>query len=1241
MTGRTVALLGILLFGGCSGTGQTVGKDTGDGADVERADSAPDLELPDLSAEPDRAGTEDALDLLFPELSDHVEPGCQPGEGCFLDKCSDNEQCLSGWCVEHLGEGVCSQTCQDECPPGWECQQVAGTVPDVVYICVSRHANLCRPCANGADCKSVGGAEDVCVDYGAEGSFCGGTCTVSDDCPWGFSCMEALTVDGISTKQCVADAGVCPCTGKSVALALWTPCEVSSDFGSCSGKRFCTAEGLTDCDASVPTEETCDGSDNDCDGDVDESTCDDGNECTEDACLGDDGCEHQPLNQGECKDGDSCTVGDHCQEGVCIGTPVLCDDKNPCTDDSCDGLGGCVFVDNDADCDDGDPCTVADECNAGSCQGVSVNCSCQDDADCAALEDGDLCNGTLYCDLDSVPYQCRPEPGTEVTCPQPPEGPDAICLEAVCDPQSGACALLPAHEGFACDDDNECTVGDQCQEGKCLPGVPANCKDDNPCTDDSCNPATGCEHLPNTSPCSDGNVCTLGDTCAQGTCEPGTEVLLCNDSNPCTDDTCDPAKGCLGVPNVSGCSDGNACTQNDQCLGGKCTGGPPLLCDDGNLCNGQESCDPATGCKTGAPLSCDDGNPCTADSCNPATGCAHVDSDGACDDGNACTAGDHCQDGKCLPAGLADCDDKNFCTTDSCDPAKGCLHLLNQAPCDDDNVCTTGDHCHLGECISSGSLACNDGNPCTDDSCDAKTGCTHTPASAACDDGNACTTGDQCKNGWCLPGPALDCVDGNPCTDDLCDPDEGCLFVNNQAPCDDGNACTDGDACGNGACQPGVALDCDDSNPCTDDACDPQTGCTHAFNSVPCTDLSACTTNEFCHLGICGGGVAVSCDDENVCTDDSCAPALGCLHDANAADCDDGDACTVDDSCSLGSCQPGDALDCDDGNECTEDSCDPDIGCAHAPVANDTPCLPDGTCQAGECVPNILASCADVKEKVPGAPSGIYELDPDGDGGTAPFQVWCEMSQDEGGWTLVMNINTADGHMSKLGDSIWTTQNESGSFANRWSKDYKSRAAVSVPGSALLLIVRDQGVAEGGAVKGWRSWNLDGQKTFQSFFDVSMGSAYANSTGGCNNGFSGDGRKQTTGVRSAGTPAAYDTFTNQADQIYTNSYYGACGDTQDGFRLSSHYRWANNSNCGLGLQMDGAGDSSYSLEAGALMKKDTYQDPQRYCCGGCGGCQAYPDGTSVSNGTKVSIGTDHYNCHCSVGVSYRYEWYVR
>ena len=119
-----------------------------------------------------------------------------------------------------------------------------------------------------------------------EGSFCGGPCAMDADCPWGFSCKEAVTVDGIALPQCVNDSGVCPCTAQSAAKGLWTPCKASNEWGECTGKRVCMEEGLAPCDAQFPGPEICNGLDENCDGDTDEPTlvegdfvnlCDDGN----------------------------------------------------------------------------------------------------------------------------------------------------------------------------------------------------------------------------------------------------------------------------------------------------------------------------------------------------------------------------------------------------------------------------------------------------------------------------------------------------------------------------------------------------------------------------------------------------------------------------------------------------------------------------------------------------------------------------------------------------------------------------------------------------------------------------------------------------------------------------------------------------------------------------------------------------------------------------------------------------
>jgi hypothetical protein len=901
---RIMVLLSLasLALGGCSG-----------GETINLPETSTDIELAEVV---DVIAVTEVVDLASPDLlnfdlettppkEEEVFVPCEAGEGCFLDPCEDNDECLSGFCVDHLGEGVCSIECQEECPPGWTCESM-GSGPDVLFACISQMTNLCRPCRDSNDCKAPGGAEDVCVSYGEEGAFCGGECATDGDCPWGFSCLTTVTVDGIGTLQCAADAGVCPCTAKSVTLSLWTNCEVTNEFGSCPGKRVCTEEGLSDCDAEVPTTELCDGLDNDCDGDIDEpglfegklvELCDDENDCTEDACKGVAGCSYAAQSGIECVDGNPCTVADHCEEGVCAGSTVDCDDSNVCTDDSCDETGGCVFVANSAKCDDEDPCTVADQCEAEECGGVAVDCQCMTDEDCVALEDGDVCNGTLVCDTAKLPHLCVVKPNSTITCGDP-EGVDAPCLKSACDPVSGECSFAPKADDIPCNNGNACTLNDSCLAGKCAGGAPANCNDGNPCTDDSCDGVEGCSSLPNDGECDDNNPCTDGDHCSEGACIP-VSLVDCDDNNPCTQDLCNMNGGCVHNIVAGACSDSNPCTLNDQCINGACAPGPSPDCNDDN--------------------------PCTDDSCGEDGACLHLANSGQCDDGNECTAGDHCAGGKCAFEDAVMCDDGNVCTTDSCTPVGGCSYTLNEAPCDDEDVCTTGDHCHLGGCISSGELSCEDSNACTDDSCEAATGCQFAPNEAACDDGNVCTENDSCQSGQCKAGTPLDCDDENFCTNDSCVQGEGCLHSDNALPCDDGNECTLGEACVAGKCLGGAAPNCDDAELCTDDSCDPNSGCTHVNNSVACEDGSVCTVGDICTNGDCTPGGPLDCDDQLTCTVDACHPDNGCVHGAD------------------------DAL-CGDDNECTSDLCSLQDGCSNPAVADNTACG-DGTwkCLGGVC----------------------------------------------------------------------------------------------------------------------------------------------------------------------------------------------------------------------------------------------------------------------------------------------------
>jgi len=338
-----------------------------------------------------------------------------------------------------------------------------------------------------------------------------------------------------------------------------------------------------------------------------------------------------------------------------------------------------------------------------------------------------------------------------------------------------------------------------------------------------------------------------------------------------------------------------------------------------------------------------------------------------------------------------------------------------------------------------------------------------------------------CSAGACTGGGALSCIDSNPCTDDSCDPAEGCKHLPNALPCDDGNPCTTQDLCNAGKCTGGGILPCDDGNLCTDDKCEPATGCVHTHNAVPCDDGDVCTTGDLCGAGVCAGQGALDCDDGNLCTDDSCVSGVGCLFDGNAAACDDGNACTTVDACAAGACTGTVPLDCDDANSCTAQSCDQKAGCKYQPEPDGIPCsFPgscQGTCKAGVCVETaveicttkddddcdgqvnegcIYSSCSELLNLNPTAASGKHTIDPDAGGPTAPFEVVCDMTSDGGGWTLI-------GVASNLSSRQWTSVSVFTDATTFGSIDdltlnFKSPAWKNIKGSDFLIATSEYSI---------------------------------------------------------------------------------------------------------------------------------------------------------------------------------------
>jgi MYXO-CTERM domain-containing protein len=300
---------------------------------------------------------------------------------------------------------------------------------------------------------------------------------------------------------------------------------------------------------------------------------------------------------------------------------------------------------------------------------------------------------------------------------------------------------------------------------------------------------------------------------------------------------------------------------------------------DGRICGTQAGVGDSACARRCSGRSCLAVNAAAGAACRPTAGSSPCD--GQCDGSAHCIAIDQaCEFGR----------DEQLCKFKTCDFANAgtCVtqNLLAYTTCSNDSACELGICSGQGTCLPGNVKGCDDGNSCTDDDCDAQNGaCIGTPNDANdCSDGNACTTGEYCSNGGCVPGTTpVDCDDDNACTADGCDQNTGCYHQ--QKNCSDDNACTI-DSCNPADAQCSHAIiGCNDNDPCTVDDCSPVTGCTHAPKD--CSDGNACT-QDACSDGACVHA-DVACNDNDACTVDACDTATGCTV-APIPDCGGGGA---------------------------------------------------------------------------------------------------------------------------------------------------------------------------------------------------------------------------------------------------------------------------------------------------------------------------------------------------------------
>ena len=563
--------------------------------------------------------------------------------------------------------------------------------------------------------------------------------------------------------------------------------------------------------------------------------------------------------------------------------------------------------------------------------------------------------------------------------------PFSTCLSGTCDTGVGACDFTEIPDGSACTDFNACTSDDACSGGECVGGPLTDCNDGNICTNDACDTITGtCVHTVNFDPCDDGNVCTIGDSCGDGICQPF-RPLQCSDNNPCTDDACDPATGCFFPNNTNPCNDDNACTSADACGGGACHG-VAVVCNDNNACT-IDTCNRTNGCVfTGNAGACDDDNPCTSDSCDPAIGCAHSSVASACNDGDVCTVGDACEDGVCRGTAVV-CSDGNACTTDSCDPTTGCVFTNNTNACDDGNPCTADDRCGSAEAP----FLDENFDGATPPALPA--GWTSSVAANGTPWVTREASGEPTPN-WAFGVDSDETADEILETPEIAITSPAArLTFRNRWSFDNADRCYDagvleikigagsfadivaaGGSFVSGGYTGSVATEYTNPLGGRDAWCRVSAGypafLTTAVNlpiaaagqtirlrwrigsdsSVAAVGQEIDSIKVENSINICRGGPAPSCDDNNPCTDDSCDPSTGCVHTNNSNSCNDGNGCTLTDLCVNGTCVGSNPVVCPSADQChAGGSCDPVTGaCSNTPAPDGTACNDNSLCTTGE-----------------------------------------------------------------------------------------------------------------------------------------------------------------------------------------------------------------------------------------------------------------------------------------------------
>ena len=482
---------------------------------------------------------------------------CTKDDACVADaglvdcvgipkECDDGNPCTDDTC--DAGEGCMSEFNNDPCQSDSYC--------GLTGKCAE---GKCGPpidlsCDDGSACTT----DDQC-----ENSVCAGTaiecgdeffCNGIEICDPELGCLEGpapIVDDGVPCTKDLCDEEA----DEVVHLPQDADCD---DADVCNGNETCDMEN--GCLAGTPLEcedlvectiDECDPVAG-CSNTPDDSLCNDGVGCTLDSCDAIEDCQNDP-DDSLCEDGITCTLNtcDPVQDCVLLEDDTVCDDQISCTVDQCDTDADCLNNADDALCDDNNCCT-ANICDEQQDCLYSFFDSCGIDGFCCKEEDAE-CNDGNPCTLDTCNFDLH------------------------------QCAAAAMAENASCNDKNACTENTTCQGGACL-GDTVNCPKVGICKVGFCDKDQGCVYTQDDGLCSDGKDCT-DDVCLEGgDCDHPLLDAVCQIEGMCYDDgqekddnvclKCDAGADAEAWTANDGedCDDTNASTADDLCSNGACVG---------------------------------------------------------------------------------------------------------------------------------------------------------------------------------------------------------------------------------------------------------------------------------------------------------------------------------------------------------------------------------------------------------------------------------------------------------------------------------------------------------------------------------------------------------------------------------------------------------------------------------------------------------------------------------------------